>query len=304
MLQEVFYWIFNMSITAALTGILVMLVRLIKKIPRRIMVFLWLVPFLRMTVPWGLNSPYSLMTLISKITTKTIVVFQPTEDISFSMMNSVMAANTYFPITYKVNILDDIFGVASVIWIIVSLAILLMLIIIYFTTIHEIKDSTQLKDNIYLSEKVTSPAVYGIIRPKIILPLSYKDRNIELIIQHEKAHIRGLDNLWRMIAFTVVAVHWFNPLAWMFLRALLADFELSCDERVLVKLGTDRSKEYATALLECRQGPTVFASAFGGARIRTRIENVLSFRKLTWISLVAFVALIGIIFYVLLTNAG
>ena len=304
MLQEVFYWIFNMSITAALTGILVMLVRLIKKIPRRIMVFLWLVPFLRMTVPWGLNSPYSLMTLISKITTKTIVVFQPTEDISFSMMNSVMAANTYFPITYKVNILDNIFGVASVIWIIVSLAILLMLIIIYFTTIHEIKDSTQLKDNIYLSEKVTSPAVYGIIRPKIILPLSYKDRNIELIIQHEKAHIRGLDNLWRMIAFTVVAVHWFNPLAWMFLRALLADFELSCDERVLVKLGTDRSKEYATALLECRQGPTVFASAFGGARIRTRIENVLSFRKLTWISLVAFVALIGMIFYVLLTNAG
>ena len=304
MLQEVFYWIFNMSITAALTGILVMLVRMIKKIPRRIMVFLWLVPFLRMTVPLGLNSPYSLMTLISKITTKTIVVFQPTEDISFSMMNSVMAANTYFPITYKVNILDDIFGVASVIWIIVSLAILLMLIIIYFTTIHEIKDSTHLKDNIYLSEKVTSPAVYGIIRPRIILPLSYKDKDIELIIQHEKTHIRGLDNLWRMIAFMVVAVHWFNPLAWMFLRALLADLELSCDERVLVKLGVDRSKEYATALLECRQGPTVFASAFGGARIRTRIENVLSFRKLTWISLVAFVALIGIIFYVLLTNAG
>ena len=304
MLQEVFYWIFNMSITAALTGILVMLVRLIKKIPRRIMVFLWFVPFLRMTVPLGLNSPYSLMTLISKITTKTIVVFQPTEDISFSMMNSVMAANTYFPITYKVNILDDIFGVASVIWIIVSLAILLMLIIIYFTTIHEIKDSNHLKDNIYLSEKVTSPAVYGIIRPRIILPLSYKDKDIELIIQHEKTHIRGLDNLWRMIAFMVVAVHWFNPLAWMFLRALLADLELSCDERVLVKLGVDRSKEYATALLECRQGPTVFASAFGGARIRTRIENVLSFRKLTWISLVAFVALIGIIFYVLLTNAG
>lgn len=304
MLQEVFYWVFNMSITAALTGILVMFVRLIKKIPRRIVVFLWLVPFLRMMVPLGLNSPYSLMTLLSKITTKTIVVFQPTEDISFSMMNSVMAANTYFPITYKVNILDDIFGVASVIWIIVSLAILLMLIIIYFTTIHEIKDSTHLKDNIYLSEKVTSPAVYGIIRPKIILPLSYKDRDIELIIQHEKTHIRGLDNLWRMIAFMVVAVHWFNPLAWMFLRALLADLELSCDERVLVKLGADRSKEYATALLECRQGPTVFASAFGGARIRTRIENVLSFRKLTWISLVAFVALIGIIFYVLLTNAG
>ena len=119
MLQEIFYWIFNMSITAAVTGVLVLLVRQIKKIPRRLSVFLWLIPFLRMTIPFGLNSPYSLMSLLSKITTKTIIVYQPTEGLAFSMTNSVMAAETYFPITYKVNILEDIFAVASVVWIIV-----------------------------------------------------------------------------------------------------------------------------------------------------------------------------------------
>jgi len=304
MLQEVFYWIFNMSITAALTGVLIMLVRLIKGIPRRMMTFLWIIPFLRMTIPLGLDSPYSLMTLLSKITTKTIVVFQPTDKISFSMMNSVMAANSYFPITYKVNILETIFSVASVIWAVVALAIVLMLTAIYCTTLFEIKDSKHLRENVYLSEKISSPAVYGVLRPKIVLPASYQDRDIELVIQHEKTHIRGLDNLWRVIAFLVVAVHWFNPLSWIFLKAFLADLELSCDERVLVKLGADRSKEYASALLECKQGATVFASAFGGARIRTRIENILSFRKLTWISLAAFIALISVIFYVLLTNAG
>ena len=304
MLQEVFYWIFNMSITAVLTGALIMLVRLVKWIPRRITTLLWIIPFLRMAVPIGLDSPYSLMSLLSKVTTKTIVVFQPTEDISFSMTNSVMAANSYFPITYKVNILENIFSVASVIWAVVTLAIILMLTVIYFTTLYEIKDSKHLRDNIFLSEKITSPAVYGILRPKIVLPTSYQDRDIELIIQHEKTHIRGLDNLWRIIAFLIVAVHWFNPFSWLFLRAFLTDLELSCDERVLVKLGANRSKEYASALLECKQGATVFASAFGGARIRTRIENILSFRKLTWFSLVAFIALISVIFYVLLTNAG
>ena len=304
MLQEVFYWIFNMSITAALTGVLIMLVRLIKGIPRRMTTFLWIIPFLRMTIPLGLDSPYSLMTLLSKITTKTVVVFQPTDKISFSMMNSVMAANSYFPITYKVNILENIFSVASVIWAVVALAIVLMLTAIYCTTLFEIKDSKYLRENVYLSEKISSPAVYGVLRPKIVLPASYKDRDIELIVQHEKTHIRGLDNLWRMIAFLIVAVHWFNPFSWLFLKAFLADLELSCDERVLVKLGADRSKEYASALLECKQGATVFASAFGGARIRTRIENILSFRKLTWISFVAFIALISVIFYVLLTNAG
>ena len=304
MLQEVFYWLFNMSITATLTGLLIMLIRLIKRIPRRLTTVLWIIPFLRMTVPLGLDSPYNLMTLLSKIATKTIVVYQPTDKISFSVMNSVMAANSYFPITYKVNILENIFRIASVIWAVVALAIILMLVVVYFTTLFEVKDSKHLRENIYLSEKITSPAVYGILRPKIILPSSYQDRNMGLVIEHEKTHIRGLDNLWRMIAFLVVAVHWFNPFSWMFLKAFLSDLELSCDERVLVKLGADRSKEYASVLLDCKQSATVFTSAFGGAIIRTRIENILSFRKLTWTSLVAFIALISAIFYVLLTNAG
>ncbi len=304
MLQEVFYWIFNMSITAAITGVLVILLRTIKRLPKRITVFLWAIPFLRLTIPFGLNSSYSLMTLLSKITTKTIVVYQPTDGIDFSVMNSIMAADTYFPITYKTNILDTIFSVASVVWIIVSLAIILMLVVTFFTTIYEIKDATHLKDNIYLSEKVISPAVYGIIKPKIILPVSYKDRDIELIVLHEKTHIRSLDNLWRIIAFVIVAVHWFNPLSWLFLKWFLADLELSCDERVLTKIGFDRAKDYASSLLESKQGATVFASAFGGAKIRTRIENILSFKKLTWLSLTVFIALIGAIFCVLLTNAG
>lgn len=304
MLQEMFYWIFNMSITAAITGVIIKLISLIKKIPRRVTVFLWIIPFLRMAVPFGLNSPYGLMSLISKLTTKTIVVYQPTENIVFSMTNSLMAANTYFPITYKVDMLEDIFRVTSVVWIIVSLAILLMMVITYFTTIYEIKDSIHLKDNIYLSEKITSPAVYGIIKPKIILPASYKDRNIELIVIHEKTHISSFDNLWRIIALFIVSVHWFNPFGWLFLKGFLADLELSCDERVIAKIGKDRAKDYASSLLESKKGATVFASSFGGAKIRTRIENILSFKKLSRLSLIVFIALISAIFYVLLTNAG
>ncbi len=304
MLQEVFYWIFNMSITAALTGALIMLVRRIKKLPRRLAVFLWVIPFLRMTIPFGLNSPYSLMSFLSRITTKTIVVYHPTEHIAFSYMNSIMAANSYFPITYKTTIFENIFSAASVIWIIGTLSILLTLAVTYWTTMAEIKDSIHLRDNIYLSEKVISPAAYGIVKPKIILPLSYKDRDTELVILHEKTHIHGLDNLWRILAFIMTAVHWFDPFCWLFLKCFLTDLELSCDERALAKLGPDRAKEYALTLLESRPGTTVFASAFGGAKIRTRIENILSFQKMTWLSLTVFALLIGAICFCLLTNAG
>lgn len=293
-----------MSITAALTGLIVMLIRSIKRIPKRITVFLWMIPFLRMILPFGLNSPYSLMSLLSKITTKTIVVCQYADGIDFSMINSIMAADTYFPITYKTDILERVFGVASVVWLVVSSVIVLMLTVIYFITIHEVKTATHLKDNIYLSQKVVSPAVYGIIKPKIILPASYKDRDIEFIVLHEKTHIRSLDNLWRLSAFLITAVHWFNPLCFLFLKCFLADLELACDERVMAKSGEERAKEYALSLLESGQGKAVFASAFGGAEIRIRIENILSFKKLTWFSLTAFTALIVAISYVLLTNAG
>lgn len=303
MLQELFYWVFNMSIVAGITTGVIALIRTVKRVPRRMMALLWLIPALRMIVPLGLSSPYSLMSMLSRITTKTVVVYQPSQDVSFSMMNMTMAANSYFPITYKTNILHDIFATASIVWIIVALAILLLLTVLYVTTLRELEDSEHLRENIYLSEKVTSPAVYGILQPRIILPASWADRDWDLVLLHEQTHIRRGDNLWRMLAFALVAIHWFNPIAWVFLKMLLTDLELACDEGVLVKLGPDRRKEYALSLLDSKSGTNVFASAFGGAKIRTRIENILSYRKMKWISLAAFAGLTLAISYVLLTNA-
>ena len=303
MLQELFYWIFNMSIVAGITTGIIALIRMVKRIPRRMMAFLWLIPALRMIVPLGLSSPYSLMSMLFRITTKTVVVYQPSQDLSFSMMNMTMAANSYFPITYKTNILHDVFITASIVWIVVALAILLLLAVLYVTTLRELKDSKHWRENIYLSEKVTSPAVYGIIRPRIVLPTTWADRDLDLVLFHEQTHIRRGDNLWRMLAFVIVALHWFNPVAWIFLKLLLTDLELACDEGVLVKLGPDRRKEYALSLLDSKAGQNVFASSFGGAKIRTRIENILSYRKMKWISLAAFAGLTLAISYVLLTNA-
>lgn len=303
MLQDIFYWIFNMSIVSGITIGIIALIRTVKKMPRRLAVLLWMIPALRMTVPLGLSSPYSLMTMLSRVTARTVVIYQPLQKVDVSMMNFTMAANSYFPITYKTETLQQLFAVASVVWIIVALAILLMLAVLYITTWQELKDSRHLRENIYLSEKVTAPAVYGILRARIILPMTWAHRDLALVLLHEKTHIRRRDNLWRMLAFAVVSLHWFNPLAWLFLKLLLTDLELACDEGVLLQLGEDRRKEYARCLLDSKAGSHMFAAAFGGAKIRLRIENILSFKKMTWISLLAFSVLTAAIFYVLLTNA-
>ncbi len=304
MLGELFYWIFNMSITAAVTGLIVLLIRAIKEIPRRIVYFLWIIPFFRMVIPFGLNSPYSIMTLISRFTTKTVTVYKPIDELAISMTNCVMAADGYFPVIYKTNLLTGLFSVASVIWLVCLLAIWAALAILYFSTMHELKDSVHLRENIYLSEKVRSPAVYGIVRPRIILPLSYAKTDIEYILMHERTHIRRADNLWRIAAFLITAVHWFNPLAWLFLKLFLADTELACDECAVSKCSPEQIKEYALCLLRCKAGANVFSSAFGGAKIRARVENIVSIRKMTLFSLAGFLTLLAAIYGILLTNAG
>ena len=304
MLQEIFYWVFNMSITAALTGVIVSAVRKIQRIPRRVTVFLWIIPFFRMVIPFGLSSHFSLMWLLSRITTKTVVIYEPYEDVSFTVTNSIMAADEYFPITYRTSALEQVFTVASVIWLVVFLAAAVMIMAIYLMSLREIKDAKHVRGNVYISDNVSTAGVYGIIKPKIVLPAGYDCCNQELILTHEQIHIRRADNLWRLLAFLTAALHWFNPLCWIFLTRLLADIELSCDELVLARLGETRAKEYACLLLENCKRKNVVSSAFGGAKIKARIKNILSFRKITALSLTAFAVLLTVIFYVLLTNGG
>lgn len=295
---------FNMSMAAALAGGVIVAIRQAKRIPKRATVFLWLIPFCRMAVPVGLNSPYSLVALLTRVTVTSVAVYRPAENAAVSMMNFAKAAATYFPITYKASALGAVFGAASVIWLTGFLAILLLLAVTYVITLRELKDAVHLRRNIYASDKIVTPGVYGILQPKIVLPAARMAADTELILLHEAMHIRRKDNLWRVVGFLAVAVHWFNPLCWVFLKLFLEDLEMSCDECVLGRLGKDRAKEYALSLLESKQSAAVFTSAFGGAKIRTRIEHILSFRKMTKVSLVVFILLITTVAWLLLTNPG
>ena len=304
MLSELFYWLFNMSIVATLTGAVVMLLRLIKRIPRRVIAMLWAIPFIRMWIPIGIGGKYGLMAVISRFTTKTITVYESGLLRDFTLTNSIMAADSYFPITYKVQIVGKVFHVSSVIWAVAAFAVFLTFTAVYFATLREIKSSSLLYENVYVSDKVTSPSVYGVFRPRIVIPPETAESgDLRYILLHEKQHIRRLDNLWRVLAFATAALHCANPFVWIFLKCFLSALEVACVESVLQKCGDDVKKVYALALVSCAEHKTLFVSAFGGARVRTRIERILSFKKMTAASAVLSAVLIAAIAYFLLTNA-
>ena len=306
MLGEIFYWLFNMSLVASIGGLIVYLLRTIPRLPRRFACLLWLIPMARMWLPVGMGSKWSLMTLISKLTTRTVVVWER-GDMSFAYTNVVMAANSYFPVTYRINLLDELFRIAALIWLAIAAGILITFAVLYVTTKRELREAVRWQGNVYLSDRVTSPALYGIFRPRIILPIGWETReDLPWILAHERAHARHGDNLWRVMAFVTAAVHWFNPLAWLFLREVLSDLEICCDERVVRDIADEEKKNYAIALVrsaEQMHEKTFFASAFGGARIRVRINRIFSYRRLSRFSTVCAALLILAIAWVLLTNA-
>ncbi len=303
MAAEVFYWVLNMSILGSLTGLIILLLRRIKRLPRFCVYCLWLAPLLRFWLPFSISGKYSLMSLISQFTTKTVVIFESSDMPSVAMTNSIMAAKDYFPIVYKSNILESAFNISGFVWIVVSCALLITSSLLYHFTKSEVKNAVHISGNVYHCTGVTSPAVYGIFRPRIIVPENVSEGALKYILLHENVHLKRKDNLLRCVAVVTACMHWFNPLAWLFLKYAFEDMELACDAKVLKTLGSEEKKKYALTLLSFASKKTLYASAFGAPRTRVRIENILSYKKLTLVSSVFFFAFTAAVIVILLLNA-
>lgn len=190
MLHEVFYWILNMSILGTLYGILLYSLRLIKGFPRYGSYVLWGVVFLRLTCPVGFSSRYSLLSLLSgafsqtMIRTVTIYEVSTQDQFQLSLSNVVRAASDYHPVTYKTNILEGFFKTASAIWIIIAMAGILTTMILYLLSVSELKKAVHLRDNIYIGSMVDTPIVYGIIKPRIVLPEGSYPRESQGQVSH------------------------------------------------------------------------------------------------------------------------
>lgn len=300
MLAEIFYWFLNMSISGTIVGMVIYLLSKIRQIPRNIICILWAVSFFRMWIPFGISSKFSFMTILSKLSVNVVVFYK--NYFSMSMLNHVQSAEQYFPITYKSEMLENVFQIASVIWLLLAVLLGIVLTRNYIVTKRELKDAWHLQENIYISDKLSSPAVYGIFQAKILLPQVYDEADMKYILLHEKAHIRRKDNLWRIVVIMTACVHWFNPFSWLFLKMFLENMELACDEAVLKQCAEEEKKEYATTLLNCAESRNFWVSAFGGAKMKVRIGRILSYKKLSVFAGVAFVVFAVIVGYVLLTN--
>ncbi|MEG1269677.1 MAG: M56 family metallopeptidase, partial [Oscillospiraceae bacterium] len=107
-----------------------------------------------------------------------------------------------------------------------------------------------------------------------------------------------LDHAVKLFCFFVLCVHWFNQLVWVAFFLCGRDMELSCDEAVIKKLGSDVKKDYSTSLLTLATGRRIVGGtplAFGEGDTKSRIKNVLNYKKPAfWVVAVALIAVVAI----------
>lgn len=159
-------------------------------------------------------------------------------------------------------------------------------------------DSHKKKNNVSVWEcdRIPSPFVLGIIRSRIYIPFRMPKQEQAYILAHEECHIRRLDPLWKLIAFLLLAVYWWNPLVWCAFFYMVRDMEMSCDEAVIEQFGNEIKQGYSNSLLSfaMERHPYSFAPvAFGEGDAGRRIKNVLNFKKPhTWVAILVFVLLV------------
>jgi hypothetical protein len=130
-----------------------------------------------------------------------------------------------------------------------------------------------------------APKTWGVLNPIVAMPPASMDwprDQFETVLMHELVHVQRLDCLTQSLAMVGCALNWFNPLAWLCLRALRTEAENATDDAVL--LAGVKPSDYAEALLQAARDShsnrryliSAGVPLMKQSKIETRIRTILS----------------------------
>lgn len=300
-MDDVFLKLLNLSISASWLILAVLVLRVVlKKAPKWVMPLLWGVVALRLVCLFSIESALSLIpsaeTIPSEIVTETrepVLYEQATLDI---VTNPTLPSATEVPVGVSRQQAQVDFNIYSVLWLAGMAALLVHALVSAGKLKRKLATAILLRDNIYESEFVDSPFVFGVVKPNIYLPMHMDEGTAAYVIAHEHAHLARRDHLWKVLGYLVLALHWFNPLVWVAYILFCRDIELACDEKVVKGLDGAARADYSQALLSCAAPGRAVAAcplAFGEGNIKTRVKSALHYKKPAfWVAAAAVLAVV------------
>ena len=275
-MTSLFITILNMSLTGAFVIAILCLVRLLlRNSPKILLYCMWAVVGFRLVFPFSIESTLSLMPFSA----------QP---ISYDPSATFLVQGGS-PLQMWVTIGAFVWLAGVGFMLLRGMASLILLK-------RKLKKAVNVEANIYEAKTLKTPFVIGVFAPKIYLPAHLSAQERRYIILHEQTHIRRGDHIVKLAAYFLLCLHWFNPLAWLAFGLMNMDMEMSCDERVLHRLGggAEMKRDYSSALLSLAAGRRLIGGgslAFTDGNVGSRVRNVLALKKQPYV-IFALVALL------------
>ena len=297
MSSVVFFQVLNMSYTASFVILFVLAARLfLKPAPKVYSYALWGVVLFRLVCPVSVQSSVSLLPnnptpftqqLLSSPSPQLQTGFEGMDQ----LLNQALSDTQVLP---EAGAVSSRLQAVQMLWL-AGMAVLLIHGLVSFVRLRrQLRDATPEKGNLYRTERFSTPFVLGIWRPRIYLPASLEGKEKAYILLHEQIHIRRGDHIFKLPAFLVLCIHWFNPLVWAAFFLWEMDMEMSCDEAAIKVLGYGAKKRYSFSLLHMATGRRIIGGtplAFGEGNPKKRIQNILRYRAPGfWAAVVAVLA--------------
>lgn len=164
------------------------------------------------------------------------------------------------------------------------------------------------------SAAVSSPALFGIISPRLLMPIGFQQTfsaaELRYVFLHELAHLKRRDLPMNGLIAILQAIHWFNPFVWIGFARWRADRELACDALALETLGAGHQRNYGETILRLLQdtapqpaAPGLIGISEDKWQLQQRIRQIAHFKRTPRWSALATV-LLGGLAVVCLTDAS
>lgn len=302
-MTDIFLGFLNRSLAAGILILAVVLVRLVfKKAPQWLLCALWALAAVRLVCPVSIESVLSLIPSAEPVQPEIVYSAAPAITSGIPAVDAIVnpplqAAFTPSP-AQSANPLQILTWIAAWVWLGGCAVLVLYAVVSALRLRLRVRTAVRLEGNVFQSEFVPSPFILGVLRPRIYLPFSLEPGAQDMVLAHERAHLRRGDQLWKPLGFLLLTAYWFNPVCWLAYVLFCRDIEAACDEKVVRELGDGCKAAYSRALLQCsvpRRMITACPLAFGKTGVRGRIQSVLNYKKPAfWLVLAAVVVSIAV----------
>ena len=167
---------------------------------------------------------------------------------------------------------------------------------------------------VVVSDRIKSPALFGFVRPRLLLPQgmleTFSHEELRYVFIHELAHLKQRDIYLGWLMALLHVVHWFNPLMWFAFGRMRADREMACDRLAISTMGPDEPPEYGRTIVsllesfsQVRYLPSVAGILEEPCQMERRIKMIADYKKTRRTRWAGAMLLLAVLACVVLTNA-